>query len=112
MSKRLWIFAVTVALSHQFFQYVLGIQISIIDAYLDPLLFFPVVMGGMLWERKWWYKPDFTFSKILCLFYFVVISILVEVGFPLLNNRFVYDPMDFVLYAIGMLFFVLKMNKP
>lgn len=109
--KHWWWICVGLALLHQCFQYILGIQISIIDAYLDPFLFFPVVMGGMLWERRWLYRPEYTFSKILCIVYFIVLVLLVECLFPLLNHRFIYDPIDFIAYALGMLFFMCVINK-
>lgn len=109
--KYWWWIGVGLALLHQCFQYILGIQVSIIDAYLDPLLFFPVVMGGMLWERRWLYRADFTFSKMSCFIYFIVLVILVEGLFPLWNDRFIYDPWDVVAYAVGMLFFMRVINK-
>lgn len=44
--------AVGLALIHQILQEILGVHVPIVDSYLDPLLFLPILLQLILLERR------------------------------------------------------------
>lgn len=94
-----------------------GVYIPLISDYLSDLLVMPVVLSIALWavrstrtpkgeERqeyffRWWHVA-FTVG-----FY----SLLFEVLFPQLTDRFTADPWDVLAYAVGGVLFFLVLNR-
>jgi hypothetical protein len=107
MSKRrlFWLCLLLFA-GHQLLQKGLGIQLPLLDAYLDPLLAMPIVLGLIDWERKRWFgAPPLLMWEIVAIT--IVFSMLFEWGFPHWNHRSVADGYDVVAYGLGSATYVL-----
>ncbi|PVH24690.1 hypothetical protein DC487_11180 [Sphingobacterium corticibacter] len=100
-------------ISHQILQWILGIQLTWIDSYLDPILMMPITLHIVLWERRYIVgrSSQYTLSKITLFHYFLLVSIIAEVIFPLLQPLFVADWADVLCYAIGTVFYYIFMNQ-
>jgi len=113
LSQPWFLGAVTLVAIHQIMQKVLNWNFSLIDAYLDPLLFMPILLHLILWERRFIFKKGthyiLPWIQILALFIFV--SVLCEFFFPRWSARFTMDYWDVLCYAIGALVFGLFLNK-
>ncbi len=94
---------VFVGLAHQFLQKVLELNLPIADAYLDPLLLLPIVLQLMLWERRVIFRapPDYELEWWRVAALFLIVSVVAEIAFPLLSNKFTADPYDVVCYGLG-----------
>lgn len=106
-----WIFT-TVFLLHQFVEKYLSIRISLLDNYLDPLLFMPILLSLVLWERRWWLKSNRNYVLPITHVwgYCLITIILAEILFPKLNPSFKADWIDSILYVIGSMIFIKFMN--
>lgn len=113
MNKHFWCwFACCIcAILHQIVQYILKVHVPFVDGYLDPFLFYPVVLGAILLERKWWFGKHYILSRKQILIYFIILTIIVEVIFPYLDSRFIFDYWDIIPYFLGVLFFERVLNK-
>ncbi len=100
-------------LIHQITQKVLGISFPLLDNYLDPLLFMPIILNFILWERRYLFKKgsDYTLPIPHVLILWICLSILTEYFFPRWNSGFTADILDVCCYGLGTLFFLLFMNK-
>lgn len=89
-----------------------GIFVPLIHSYLDDLLFMPIVLTlSLLLQRKilgWKYR----LSTIHLLFSFVYVSVVMEAVLPLVNDRFISDPYDVLMYGFGIILFQMVLNKP
>lgn len=115
MLARPWFLsALIVAGVHQGMQKLLNWHIPILDAYLDPLLFMPILLYLILWERRFFFKKGTQYvlpwSQMLAIF--ALVSILCEFFFPRWSTRFTMDYWDVLCYFLGMLLFGFVFNKP
>lgn len=97
---------------HQFLQKGLGISMPFIDEYLDNLLAMPIILTLLLVERRVLFKRGKNYrlpvlDVVIATFY---ISLITEVLFPLLSDRFTGDWWDLFFYATGSLVFMLTIN--
>lgn len=99
---------------HQISQKIFGINLPYIDSYLDPLLFMPILLQFLLWEKRIVFNKgyDFVFSIEELIVYFLLLSLISEILFPFLNDFFVADPMDVICYGLGTVLFSLFVNMP
>lgn len=109
LSKPAWWIAFVLVGVHQLLQYGFGISLAIVDDYLDPLLAMPVLLGLILQERKWLFGRA-RLSGLECAVIVLVLSLLFEEGFPHWQPAFVHDPVDYVMYALGGIWFYLSIN--
>ena len=94
---------------HQLAQY-LNFKNDFLDAYLDPFLFFPLVMFvAVRWNQ--FYNKSYQVSWLLAVGSFVIMAILFELIFPLMDNRFDADVYDVIAYAAGIILFMVKLNN-
>lgn len=100
-------------ISHQIAQWILKVQLKCIDSYLDPVLMMPISLHILLWERRYCLgrTGDYTFSKSMLLYYFLLVSILFEIVFPAIQPKFIADWLDVLCYGLGTFFFYFWMNK-
>lgn len=104
-----WYIAFTVFVLHQFVQYGLGWSIPFLDAYLDPVLCLPIVLGMWIAEAEYIYG----FRRLKTLELIVVgtfLAVLFEEGFPRWQPAFVRDWWDYLAYALGGLWYWLWLN--
>jgi len=98
--KGLIIICAALFVLHQVAQKVLGLQIPLADAYLDPLLCMPLLLYGLEWERRrLWGRPELSTGIVLCLT--AILAVLFEWFFPYLHAGFTSDWIDVALYFAG-----------
>lgn len=105
-------YALVLFIIHQLLQLGFQINIPFLDNYLDPFLFIPIVLGLYLQERRLILKNDgFTFDKFKLIVLSLLLCIIVEVIFPLINPGYTFDLYDFVAYYAGAIYFNYKINR-
>ena len=109
IANALWIAALAIFGLHQFVQHVLEIRQPVIDAYLDPFLSMPILMGLMLQERRIAISvflkdrdnKAYKFSGLQI----AIIGSALAIGFEELLPRFfvgyTHDYRDYFAYALG-----------
>ena len=96
-------------LAHQIAQY-LNFKNDFLDAYLDPFLFFPLVMFlATRWNQL--YNKSYQVSWFVAIGSLIIMSLLFEVIFPIVDNRFDSDIYDLIAYAAGIILFMIKLNN-
>lgn len=108
--KPLLLFLVCLALFciHQFLERVVHIEIALLDNYLDPLLFMPVLLHLFTIERRLLTgNPSYRLPLIHVALYLGIVSVLAEAVFPAFNAKLVGDPLDVCLYILGAALYVL-----
>ena len=91
-------------LFHQLLQIGIHISIPFFDNYLDPFCLGALSMHLYLFERNWLY--DYKKISILSSFIiFLFLSIVSEVLFPYLSNRFTADWHDVIAIFLGITFY-------
>lgn len=112
-SKLYWFF-VGVFLLHQILQYGFGFYLPFADSFLDPFIAPIVLLGAWQFERNWFFSkraiPSRLFlTEVIALTIYV--ALVGEFIFPILSNKFYYDPLDFIAYALGGFCFQIFLNK-
>lgn len=115
MLVRPWFIGMLLLFSiHQIMQKVLGVNVLLLDSFLDPLLFMPILLHLVLGERRFLFKKGsyyiLSWKQIICILVFV--SVICEFLFPSWNDSFTMDYWDILCYAIGALLFGLYFNNP
>ncbi len=111
--KTPWFYsALILFIVHQILQWGLRISIPFADNYLDPFLFLPIVLGAYLQERRLFLKNEsFTLDNFQLIGISIILCVVVEVVFPLINTEYTFDLFDFVAYGLGGLYFKCKINS-
>lgn len=106
--------AVGLALIHQILQKILGIHVPIVDSYLDPLLFLPILLQLILLERRFVFGKgsQYALSWYHIFGVVVLVSVLVELLFPVWNPLLTADYKDVICYLIGGTAFGVFFNVP
>jgi hypothetical protein len=99
-----WYLPIAIVLLHQLVQYGLGWRLPLLDAYLDPLLCLPTLLGLWLAEKRWLFEVR-RLDGLEVIIAGVALAILFEEGFPRWQPAFVRDWWDYLMYAIGGLWF-------
>lgn len=108
-SNYLFIIYTILFIIHQVLQKVLNAHIQIIDSYLDPLLFMPVLLQLIKWERKCIFKKNYYFSFVEIVIWTSSIALITEYIFPKMNDNFTADIIDVFMYFAGaMIFYFLQ----
>src|SRR5690606_16285207 len=93
----------TTALTHQVLQKIFSFNILVIDSYLDPFLFMPILQHLILFERRYIFGKGASYRlpwyQILTIILFV--SIVSELLFPRWSAEFTADYIDVIVYFIG-----------
>lgn len=115
MLIRPWFIGVLIlVLIHQIAQKVLVLNIPILDSFLDPLLFMPILLHLILWERRFLFGKGFRYvlSWKQIIVNLVFVTILCEYFFPRWNAAFTMDYLDILCYSLGTLLFGKFLNIP
>lgn len=91
-----------------------AILIPFLHSYVDDLVCAPVILfPALLFFRRFIYSRNATyiFPTGYLLFFWVVFSLYFEVILPNFNSSFTADPLDMLMYAIGIFVFSF-MQKP
>ncbi len=100
MKKRLFILCSILFILHQVLQWGMGVNIPLIDAYLDPLLCMPVILFLYEWELNMLYKkPGLSLIDMVIITAYLAIAF--EWVFSYFSNKFIFDPVDFIFYLAG-----------
>lgn len=97
---------------HQYFQKIVNVNIPVIDNYLDPLLFMPILLMLLKWERQLIFKSSqksFPLTDVIS--YFLIVSVVCEFLLPQWSDTMIGDPWDVVCYGVGSFIFVFINNK-
>jgi hypothetical protein len=98
----LFIASALLFLGHQYFQLIMGINITFLDNYLDPSVLMPTLLFAVLWERRILLKnKNITLSYTEILGYFLLVVIFGEIILPRISDRFTADYWDILAYAFG-----------
>ncbi len=104
-----WWVPVLLFLLHQLLQYGFGISLPLIDAYLDPLLAPPVLLGLLSLERGYLFgRPRL--DPVTLIVFVLLLALCFEVVFPVWEARFVGDWVDVACYVTGTLWFARAIN--
>src|SRR5690606_28549609 len=107
--KSLLLFAVctTLFLLHHYVHKIATVSLPVMDSYLDPLLFMPILLTLITWERRLFYRNRFyTLSLMHILGYFLLVSVLCEIVFPMWTERMTADVWDVLFYALGTILYI------
>ncbi len=104
LSRPGWYIAFAIFALHQLVQYGLGWHTPYVDAYLDPVLCLPVILGLWMAEAEYIYGVE-RLGVLEVVVAGTVLSILFEEGFPRWQPAFVRDWWDYLAYALGGLWF-------
>ena len=96
----------TVFLAHQIGQKIFNLSWPGLDASLDPLLCFPLLLPLVDWEYKRRNKKQVLIPTIELIGVSILLMMFFEWVCPLLNTDLVADPMDFLWYTLGLLFYL------
>lgn len=109
-----FIIMLLLVLVHQVTQKILKLSFPRLDSYFDPLLFLPILLYLILWERRYWFGkgPHYVLSWLQIATIFVFVSIVAEYFFPRWSNDFTSDYLDVLCYAIGAVLFGVFLNRP
>jgi len=88
------------------------IELSIIDSYLDDLLFFPVVYGVLVFIFRLFMGLHYRLPIPMMFIGFVLTFFSTEVLFPSISNLHVSDPWDGLAYFSGGFLFHFSTNIP
>lgn len=115
MFLRPWFIVIlTIALTHQVLQKIFSFNILVIDSYLDPFLFMPILLHLILFERRYIFGKGASYRlpwyQILTIILFV--SIVSELLFPRWSAEFTADYIDVIVYFIGGIVFGVFWNVP
>jgi len=108
-----WYLCFFLFLLHQFIEKIIQFPIPWADNNLDCLLCMPILLGGILAERRWFLKSNtnYVFSALDTAIMVIVFAILFEEGYPRWFSWFTKDYWDYLSYFIGGLFFYFFINK-
>ncbi len=117
---QIWLITVLILLIHQILQKIGYWEFPVVDAYLDPFLSLPILLGGILLERNFILrklysnkvKEPYHFSLFETIVLSIFFALLFEEGFPRWSQGFTQDEWDYVAYFFGSLLFYFYINQP
>lgn len=87
-----------------------GIKFSLIDSYLDDFLFLPLFLFSIEIIISFLSKNKFSLTITQKWVVIIFTIIIVEILFPFLSKRFVFDYWDFLAYGLGYIFYIGILN--
>ncbi|MEQ8714060.1 MAG: hypothetical protein RIC80_13645 [Cyclobacteriaceae bacterium] len=95
---------------HQVLQYGLDVQIEFLDNYLDP--FCASAMACYLLNiERWYYFDELKFTWLDMIILVIFLSIISELLFPWLSDRFVSDVKDIPAFLLGGVWYMFIARK-
>lgn len=106
--------ALILTTTHQVLQKILGINMQLVDSFLDPLLFLPILLQLILLERRFVFGKGarYVLSWFQILTITVFVSIVCELLFPRWSPAFTPDCIDVICYMLGGVIFGVFFNSP
>lgn len=105
-----WLAAVLVFALHQLLERVLHIDLGLLDSYLDPFLAAPVLLGFWLLERQLVFRqPRLSWFETSVAT--VVLAVIFEEVFPVYEEGFRKDVVDYCFYGLGAVYFYFLINR-
>lgn len=104
LQQKSWWIPALLFLLHQISQYGLGWQVPWVDAYLDPLVALPILLGLLVFERRLLFgvhRLDVGEVVIVT----IVLAVIFEEGFPRWQPAFIRDRLDYLMYFLGSFYF-------
>ncbi|MEM1326462.1 MAG: hypothetical protein AAGI23_10935 [Bacteroidota bacterium] len=96
----------TLFVAHQLLQYIIGASIPYVDSYFDPFACAVLGLSIFLWERNVLWKANQQQLGIgETIIATLTLAVVSEEVFPLLSDRFYRDPMDYLAFVVGGLFY-------
>lgn len=93
---------------HQYIQKIATVSFPFLHNYLDPLLFMPILLTLVTWERRLIYNNrSYTLPLSYIFGYFLLVSLLCEVLFPMWTDSMVSDIWDVLCYALGTFLYIM-----
>lgn len=105
MKNKLTFLYFSIFILHQIIEKI-GVKNPFIDSYLDDFLFLPLFLYTIEIIISFLSKNVFTLSNTHKIVIIIFILLIVEILFPLLSNRFVFDYWDFFAYGLGYIFYI------
>lgn len=96
-------------LSHHLIQSFTGLRWPLINGYLDPLCFIPVLFTAWLWELGWLFEVR-RMSGSITLIAGTILIVFVEEIFPRHGPGFTHDWWDYPAYFLGLAYFWFFIN--
>ncbi|MFC3198379.1 hypothetical protein ACFOET_12215 [Parapedobacter deserti] len=114
LTKPWFVTLLVLAFAHQLTQKILAISLPLADNYLDALLFMPILLHLVLWERRAIFAQGgaHVLHPLHILIILALASVFAEHLLPRWSARFTADVWDMVCYAVGALLFIYYWNKP
>lgn len=115
-NKQQWIHFLTlllIFLLHQLLEKIAFIKLPIIDAYLDPLLCMPFFLSMLLMQQRVliYKNPHYLLPPFLTITATLLIILVAEGIFPIIQPKFIADFWDIICYILGAFYFELFFNR-
>lgn len=98
--------------AHQLLQKVWGIELPVIDAYLDSFLLMPLLLTLLVVERRWLFRrgSGYCLNLLDVVMATLLVALVAELVFPALSARFTSDWWDVLAYGLGSTLFYYTIN--
>lgn len=99
---------------HQGLQKLFGVELPLVDGYLDSFVAMPVILTLLVVERQYLFKKGLAYRLPLLevILATLFIAFIAEGIFPAVSQRFTGDWMDLIFYGLGSLLFYFTINRP
>ena len=114
INRPLFRYLLLVFLLHQICQKLIGLQVPLLDQYLDTFLMAPLLLTGLLaeWRDLYQLGRDYVFSTFEVILISLFLCFVSEVLFPFFSDGFTADFFDVMAILSGSLFFFFFLNQP
>ncbi|MBB4078027.1 hypothetical protein GGR28_000628 [Lewinella aquimaris] len=88
----------------------MGVNIPLLDNYLDPFCVAPILLG--LWQEEW--QLVFRVPRLTLLgtaVATILLAVVFEEIYPLYQDGFQRDTVDYAFYALGGVYFYFLVNR-
>jgi hypothetical protein len=89
---------------HQILQKLIGVEIPLVDFYIDPFCFSALTMPFYVWERKILFHQS-GISKLEMSILLTFLILFSEVVLPYFSSQFVADLLDVLMILLGGVWF-------
>jgi hypothetical protein len=89
---------------HQIFQKLIGVEIPLVDFYIDPFCFSALTIPIYVWERKILFHQS-GISKLEMSILLTFLILFSEVVLPYFSSQFVADLLDVLMILLGGVWF-------
>jgi hypothetical protein len=105
-----WWIALVLFVGHQLLNRGLGVELAVVDDYLDPFCAAPILLGLWRVERQLVYRVA-RLGWVETAVATLVLAVLFEEVFPRYEEGFQRDAIDYVFYALGGVYFYFLIDR-